>query len=307
MQRLTVSATSHALNYLPAYLADADGLFARRDLDVAFVARDPWTGVLDDLADGIADVALGGLWVPAMYAGSATQFTTFAQVNHQFPKALVVRDDLSADGEFSWTTMEGATILAPGIGGSAPYAFTAGLMREAGVDPRSATFLRDLSTPMFLDLFRGGLGDAIVLDLPNALAAQRRGNGRIAVDYTVSGGLGPNSVFYTRQDRFIELLPVLTAFVDALGEAMELLETARVEDLAPLMAEHWPTADPAHLAQSCARLQASQTWATARIDSAATDRWLRILLEEKMIAHPLAYEDLVDESALVTSAALSAG
>ncbi|WHU46402.1 ABC transporter substrate-binding protein [Gordonia sp. L191] len=302
MQRLTISATSHALNYLPAYLADSDGLFARRGLDVELIARDPWTGVLDDLAADSAEVALGGLWVPAMYAGTATQFTTFAQLNHQFPKALVVRTDALV-GEFAWTDMEGTTILAPGIGGSAPYAFTAGLMREAGADPRSVTFLRDLSTPMFLDLFRGGLGDAIVLDLPNALAAQRRGDGHIAVDYTVSGGLGPNSVFYCRKDRFDELVPALGAFVDAIGEAMDLLATALVEDLRPLMAERWPTADPAHLAQSCARLQASQTWDTPRIDAAATDRWLRILFDERMIRKPLAYGDLIDESALAVSAA----
>ncbi|WP_338837086.1 ABC transporter substrate-binding protein [Gordonia polyisoprenivorans] len=302
MQRLTISATSHALNYLPAYLADSDGLFARRGLDVEFIARDPWTGVLDDLADNSAEVALGGLWVPAMYHGTTTEFTTFAQLNHQFPKALVVRDAEQAQ-EFSWNSMEGTTILAPGIGGSAPYAFTAGLMREAGADPRSVTFLRDLSTPMYLDLFRGGLGDAIVLDLPNALAAQRRRDGSIAIDYTVSGGLGPNSVFYCRRDRFDELVPALAGFVDAIGEAMDLLATAQIEDLAPLMAEHWPTADPAHLAQSCTRLQASQTWDTPRIDPGATDRWLRILFDEKMIRTPMAYGDLVDESALVVSAA----
>lgn len=302
MQCLTISVTSHALNYLPAYLAESDGLFAQRGFDVEFIARDPWTGVLDDLAVGTAEVALGGLWVPAMYAGTATEFTTFAQLNHQFPKALVVRTEALV-GEFAWTDMEGTTILAPGIGGSAPYAFTAGLMREAGADPRSVTFLRDLSTPMFLDLFRSGLGDAIVLDLPNALATQRRGDGHIAIDYTVSGGLGPNSVFYCRRDRFDELVPALAGFVDAIGEAMDLLATARVEDLAPLMAEHWPTADPAHLALSCVRLQASRTWETPRIDPAGTDRWLRVLLDERMIRTPLAYGDLVDESALIVSAA----
>ena len=59
-------------------------------------------------------------------------------------------------------------MLAPGIGGSAPYAFTAGLIRESGVDPASITWLRDLSTPMFVELFQAGLGDAIVLDLVTA-------------------------------------------------------------------------------------------------------------------------------------------
>ena len=171
-------------------------------------ARDPWTGVLDDLDSGAADVALGGLWVPAMYWNTPRELTVFAQVNHQFPKALVTRtrDRISRGRIWSATT-----VLAPGIGGSAPYAFTAGLIREAGVDPASITFLRDLSTPMFVELFEAGLGDAIVLDLTNAKRCSDRGTGYIVDDYTETGGLGPNSVYYCRTDRFDELSDRLVA------------------------------------------------------------------------------------------------
>ena len=165
--------------------------------------------MLDDLDSGAADVALGGLWVPAMYAGTPRKLSVFAQVNHQFPKALVTR---TPQPDFTWSDLVGATVLAPGIGGSAPYAFTAGLIRESGVDPRSITFLRDLSTPMFVELFEAGLGDAIVLDHTNAEALQHKGTGFIANDYTVTGGLGPNSVYYCRTDRMEELSDRLVRF-----------------------------------------------------------------------------------------------
>ena len=291
MLHLNISATAHAPNYLPQYYADAIGLFADRGLTVTATARDPWTGVLDDLADGSADVALGGLWVPAMYWDTPRELTVFAQVNHQFPKALVTR---TPRPDFTWSDLEGATVLAPGIGGSAPYAFTAGLIREAGVDPASITWLRDLSTPMYIELFEAGVGDAIVLDLVNAEVLQDRGTGLIADDYTRSGGLGPNSVYYCRTDRFGELAEQLIAFTGALQESMQLMKSVDLTDLHPLLAQHWPGTPRGPLHNACGRMLDSHTWDTVRIDPAATERWMRILADEKMVRKAPAFGDIID-------------
>ena len=293
MLPLNISATAHGLNYLPQYYADHLGLFADRDLAVVATAKDPWTGVLDDLDSGAADVALGGLWVPAMYAGTPRELTVFAQVNHQFPKAIVTR---TPRPDFQWSDLVGKTVLAPGIGGSAPYAFTAGLVRESGVDPASVTWLRDLSTPMFVELFEAGLGDAIVLDHTNAEAMQHRGTGVITQDYTVTGGIGPNSVYYCRTDRFDELSDRLVSFTAALDESMRLMASVTVDDVAALIAEHWPTMSQAVLGSACARMLNSHTWDTPRIDRRATERWMRILFEERMVGRIPAFEDVVDDA-----------
>lgn len=291
MLTLNISATAHALNYLPQYYADHLGLFADRGLAVAATAKDPWTGVLDDLDSGAADVALGGLWVPAMYANTPRTLSVFAQVNHQFPKALVTR---TPRPDFTWSDLIGHTVLAPGIGGSAPYAFTAGLVREAGVDPASITWLRDLSTPMYVELFEAGLGEAIVLDLVNAEAMQHRGTGVIVDDYTRSGGLGPNSVYYCCTDRLEELSERLVRFTSALGESMQLLKSVNVAELRPLLDEHWPATSQEVLDGACARMLNSQTWDTPRIDQPATERWIRILFEESMVRSVPAFGEVVD-------------
>jgi ABC-type nitrate/sulfonate/bicarbonate transport system substrate-binding protein len=291
MLQLNISATAHAPNYLPQYYADSLGLFAERGLQVNATAKDPWTGVLDDLDSGAADVALGGLWVPAMYWNTPRALTVFAQVNHQFPKALVTR---TPGTDFTWSDLVGATVLAPGIGGSAPYAFTAGLIREAGVDPASITFLRDLSTPMFIELFEAGLGEAIVLDLVNAEVVQDRGTGYIAEEYTETGGLGPNSVYYCRTDRFAELSERLVAFTAALEESMQLMKSVDLDDLGSLLEQHWPGTPSVPLRKACARMLGSHTWDTARIDPAATERWMRILFEENMIRRAPSFGALVD-------------
>jgi ABC-type nitrate/sulfonate/bicarbonate transport system substrate-binding protein len=305
MLTLNISATAHGLNYLPQYYADHIGLFADRGLAVTATAKDPWTGVLDDLDSRAADVALGGLWVPAMYAGTPRRLSVFAQVNHQFPKALVTR---AARPDFTWSDLIGRTVLAPGIGGSAPYAFTAGLVRESGVDPTSITWLRDLSTPMYVELFEAGLGDALVLDHTNAEAMQHRGTGVIADDYTVSGGIGPNSVYYCRTDRIEELSEGLVLFTSALEESMQLMKSVTVDELRPLLAEHWPGMPQEVLGSACERMLHSHTWDTARIDQPATERWMRILFEESMVRSIPTFDDVVDSTIIdaVGSAAVSA-
>ncbi|WP_327145746.1 ABC transporter substrate-binding protein [Nocardia sp. NBC_01327] len=293
MLELKISATAHGLNYLPQYYAEHLGLFAARDLKVTATAKDPWTGVLDDLDSGAADIALGGLWVPGMYWGTPRELTVFAQVNHQFPKALVTREGSAPLG---WADLLGRTVLAPGIGGSAPYAFTAGLIREAGIDPAGITFLRDLSTPMFVELFEAGLGDAIVLDMTTAQVLQDKGTGSIAIDYTEAGGIGPNSVYYARTDCKEELSDRLVRFTAALSEAMELLRATSVAELEPLLTAHWPHIASPTLARACARIKNSSTWDTVRIDASASDRWMRILQQEKMIRTVPPFTELVDTS-----------
>src|SRR6516165_8479178 len=157
MDRLRIAATSHAINYLPEYHASASGAFARRGLEVTATAHDPWTGVLADLATGTADVALGGIWVPAMYAGMGRDLVAVGQLNARFPQVIVTREPVE---DFQWSSLTGRTVLAPGAGGTAPYEFTAGVMREHGVDPSAVKFVRDLSRAMLCELFERGLGDA---------------------------------------------------------------------------------------------------------------------------------------------------
>src|ERR1700710_1646888 len=98
MDTLKISATANGLNYLPEYVANQGGLFADRGLSVTAVARDPWTGVLDDIESREADLALGGLWVPAMYAGMPRKLSVVGQLNHKFPMTIVARTQTSPVG-----------------------------------------------------------------------------------------------------------------------------------------------------------------------------------------------------------------
>ena len=294
MDTLRISATAHGINYLPEYYAAASGGFARRGLQVTARPRDPWTGVLDDLADGSADLALGGIWAPAMYAGVARDLVTVGQLNGRFPMVIVTRTPVE---DFTWSWMTGHVVLVPGAGGTAMYEFTAGLMREVGVNPAGTRFVRDLSGAMLGELFEGGLGDAFVTDPLTAMDFEQRGVASIACRLADAGGPMPNSVYYTRRDRVPELQDRLVRFLSAIAEAMATLNSASV-DLAGLLAAEWPDMDGDVLSRAAADLIANGTWSGIRVDRAACDRWTGILRDAGLLANDPGYADLVDTSAV---------
>jgi NitT/TauT family transport system substrate-binding protein len=293
MDTLRISATANGLNYLPEYLADVTGLFHDAGLSVTSRACDPWTEVLDDLESGAADLALGGLWVPGMYAGSSRALTVIGQLNHTCPKVIVHR---RAQPDFTLADLVGQVVLAPGAGGSGPYAVTAGLIREAGVDLDRVTFVRDLSTSMLVELFVAGLGDAIVLDLVTAIELESAGQGHVVYRNLEHGGLMPNSVYYTRTDRVEELRDRLTRFVACLATAMDRLPDTPAETIDAILTARWPGKDLAVLREAVAQMSAGRVWETVAIDPAASDRWMRMLAENSMLTRVPTYDELADDS-----------
>ena len=302
MDTLRITATAHGLNYLPEYWAQAKGAFADRGLEVLAEARDPWTGVLSDLAEGNADVVLGGLWVPAMYYGKGRDYAVVGQLNARFPMVLVTREPVA---DFAWGWMSGKTVLAPGAGGSAPYEFTAGLLREAGVSPSSLRFVRDLSTDMLAELFTHGLGDAMIADLLTGTRLEQAGVGHISCRLAEAGGTMPNSVYYVLRERVEELSDRLSSFLGAVAEGMDDLTSGAVDTL-PLLAEHWPDVPIAALRSAAGELGANGTWETVRVDPEAADRWMSILLDAGLIDGPVPFDALVDTRAVDAVAALPA-
>ncbi|HEX3785154.1 MAG TPA: ABC transporter substrate-binding protein [Pseudonocardiaceae bacterium] len=294
METLAVSATAHGVNYLPEYLAREHGIFATNDLDVPYHPRSPWDGVMHDLADGSADVALGGLWVPAMYAGNGREFVAVAQLNDRFPMGIVTREPV--DG-FTLSWLLGKTILAPGQGGGAPGEFTRGLMREAGLEPYQARFIHDLSTPMFRELFEAGLGDAMVADLGTATELQRAGAGHISFRHAASGGRMPNSVYYVLRERLDDLLPRLVPFVASIDEAMRRLRDGTAGDLTPLFEKEWPEADSGVLAEVTEQLVANGTWAGTRLDREPCERWTSILHTAGLTVTHVKFDSIADTRA----------
>lgn len=290
MRTLKVSATAHGLNYLPEYVARESGRFTENGIDVPYRVCNPWDGVMHHLADGSADVALGGLWVPAMYSGMGRNFVAFAQLNDRFPMCVVTREPVV---DFRWSWLTGKTVLAPGQGGTAPAEFTRGLLREAGVDPWQTRYSHDLSMRMLRELFVGGLGDAFITDLVTATELRKAGQGVISCQHAKVGGRMPNSVYYVLRERLDELMSRLVPFVRSIDASMTALRGRTNDDLTAVLQKEWPEADVSILTEVTELLIDSGTWATVRIDRAACDRWTGILHSAGLTVAQPSYDSIV--------------
>lgn len=300
-ETLRISATAHGANYLPEYWARERGLFDAARLSVPYRPCDPWTGVLDDLDSGAADIVLGGLWVPAMFANSPRELVAIGQLNARFPMVVLTREPVP---DFDWPWLSHKTVLVPGIGGTAPYEFTAGLIREAGVELEGTRSSRDLSGGMLAELWRAGLGDAFVCDLLTAATLTHAGHGQVSLRLAERGGVMPNSVYYVRRDRLEALREPLTRFMGAIAAAMATLssgaETAAAVELA---AAHWPDSPRPVLEQVVGEFVVNGTWSSSVVDAGAAARWIRILAEAGLLIGEVEPADISDPS--IAQAAVS--
>jgi len=290
LQPFAVTATSHWPNYLPEYIAAEHGYFADEGLDFRRWAPEPWTGVLDDLDEGRAHVALGGIWVPAMYHGRGREYRAFAALNSRNPKAFVTREPVS---DFAVADLAGKTVLAPGAGSAAYYIHTAGLLRRAGADPAGVRFLRDLSGGTLTELFRGGLGDVLITDVVNATVLERAGHGHIALRVDSLGPM-PNSVYYTSPGQLGDASRLPWAFCRALTRAYRWLTANPAREVKDLLRRNWPALDTGLLIDVVDDLRASGLWHDIRVDRGSYDEWQEMLAEEHLIDRPIDFADLVD-------------
>ncbi|KAF6831052.1 hypothetical protein CPLU01_06988 [Colletotrichum plurivorum] len=244
LQRFHVSATGHSLNYLPEYIAQRHGFFREQGLDVTVTVPKPWDLVLDELADGTADAALGGVWVPSMYHGRVRNYVAFAQVANRAPLAIVGRPESSPTGRlFALSDTLGSTVLMKGSNGASVGLFFKMLLREAGLDPGAVRYVQDLDGAMLGDLFAGGMGDFLVVDNLSARALVARHADKIEIkSETVSeGGEIPWSVYY--RDASTVTPAVLDAqkrFCAGLAKGMDWVLKHDAEEFRDELAEIFP-------------------------------------------------------------------
>lgn len=239
MQHFHLTATGYNLNYLPEYVALRHGFFREQGLDVSVNIPTPWDGVLDALANGTADMALGGIWVPSMYRYRVQHYTVFAQIANRCPLALLRRGH---GGSFKLSDVVGSTVLMKSGGGASVDLFFKMLLRENGIDPKSLDYVQDLDGVMLGNLFQGGMGDYFVTDNLSALAmVDRNPDVSIAMEMVSQGDI-PWSVYYRETETITpEVLDAQRRFCIALGKGIDWVLEHDAESFRDELAELFPT------------------------------------------------------------------
>ncbi|EON97721.1 putative abc-type nitrate sulfonate bicarbonate transport periplasmic component protein [Phaeoacremonium minimum UCRPA7] len=295
IERFHVSATGHSLNYLPEYIAQRHGFFAEQGLEVTVSVPSPWDRVLNELADGTAAAALGGVWVPSMYYGRVKNYTAFAQVANRAPLALVGR---RREGEgFKLADTIGRTVLMKGSNGASVGLFFKMLLRENGIDPKAVEFIQDLDGAMLGSLFAGGMGDFLLVDNLSARALVARHPERLAIAMeTVSTGEEiPWSVYYRETDTITPaVLDVQERFCIALGKGMDWVLAHDAETFRDELAEIFPRFPVDTVVDLCNTFRRDGMWTTPVVSKKGYERWQRGIADGHLTRKPLSYEELID-------------
>ncbi|KAJ5657806.1 periplasmic binding protein-like II [Penicillium longicatenatum] len=293
MQRFHLTATGHNLNYLPEYIARRHGYFKEQGLDFDLKIPVPWDGVLDDLAKGIADMALGGIWVPAMYRDRVKDYTVFAQIANRCPLALLRRGH---DEGFTLTDVAKSTVLMKSGGGASVGLFFKMLLRENGIDPNSISYIQDLDGAMLATLFEGGMGDYFVTDNLSALAmTSNNPEISIAMEMVKEGDI-PWSVYYRETATVTpEVLHLQKRFCIALNKGVDWVLQHDAESYKDELAELFPGVSVDVVVAVTNSFRQNGMWSTTCIPKKAFDRWQNGLSDARLIKEAFSYDELVND------------
>ncbi|KAI1370793.1 periplasmic binding protein-like II [Hypoxylon crocopeplum] len=291
--RFHVAATGHSLNYLPEYIANRRGFFKEQGLEVTVSVPRPWDLVLDELADGTADAALGGIWVPSMYRNRVKEYTVFAQLSNRAPLALVTRGE--TDG-FKVADMAGRTVLMKSGNGASVGLFLKMLLRENGVDPKSVDYIQDLDGVMLGNLFQGGMGDYFFTDNVSARAmAKRNPEISVVMEMVTDGGDIPWSIYYHETATITPVvLDAQRRFCAALIKGVDWIMQHDAESFQDELAALFPAAPVDILVNLTNVYRRDGMWKSPSVSHHGFERWQRGIADGRLVKEPLPYETVVN-------------
>jgi NitT/TauT family transport system substrate-binding protein len=293
MPPFNLTATGYNLNYLPEYIALRHGFFQEQDLDVTVKIPSPWDGVLDELAEGRAAMALGGAWVPTMYQDRVENYTILGQIANRCPLAVMRR---TSSTEFKLSDVTEHTVLMKSVGGASPGLFFKMLLRENGIDPRKFDYIQDLDGVMLGTLFQGGMGDYFVTDnLSARIMAARNPNVSIALECITTGEV-PWSVYYQETAKITpEMLAAHTRFFIGLRKGIEWVVEHDAEEFRDELAELFPKAPIDVVVGLTNTFRKEGMWKSTVVPPEAFTRWQNGLVDARLVAEPLDYKTMVND------------
>lgn len=291
LRPIRITPSAPAPNYAPAYLAEDLGFFADEELSVVSdINAGPGSSWLaDNVIDGVADIALGGIWIPLSYSGRIAHLEAFALVCARNPQVLIARNP--APG-FDWHSAYGAKVLMP-MSSTSQWLYLEGALKERGYEPSAITFIRDLDESTILRLWRGGLGDFFLATPPLAEALTDEGYA-VATTLAESFGDVPWSVYYTSPSYIDKADSPVGDFARGLQRALRWLHNHSSEDVARVLHARFPAVPQQRLECAIEGLRRRGVWPDSiEIPPDSYMRYQRMIADYGLIERMQPFERMV--------------
>lgn len=290
---VTLNEVAHSIFYAPMYVAIEEGYFEEQGIDLTLVTGFGADKTMTALLSEEADIGFMGpeTTVYAYNQGTSDVVVNFAQLTQRAGNFLVAREAMP---DFTWDDLKGTTVLGGRDGGMPEMVFEY-VLKQKNIDPTT-----DLSIDKSIDFgstaaaFSGGQADYTVEFEPSATALEKEGAGYVIASIGVESGYVPYTAFSAKQSYLEENPEVVKAFVTALAQGMEYVETHTATEVAQTIAPQFADTDVDTIATIIERYDSQDTWKTDLVFSQDGYELLLDILEDagQLDKRP-SYADLV--------------
>lgn len=293
LTKVTLNEVAHSIFYAPQYAAIELGYFKDEGIDLTLVNGGGADKVMTALISGDADIGFMGSEASIyVYAEGAENYVVnFAQLTQRAGNFLVAREPAE---NFSWTDLQGATVLGGRKGGMPQMVFEY-ILRKNGIDPAA-----DVNIDQSIDFgstaaaFSGGQGDFTVEFEPHATSLEQKGEGYVVASLGEDSGYVPYTSFSAKKSYLEKNKDTVQAFTDALQKGMDYVQDHSPEEIAKAISPQFPETDMETLTTIVDRYYRQDTWKENLVfEEDAFSLLQNILQDAGVLEKQVPYEDLV--------------
>ncbi len=249
----------HSIFYAPQYVAIEKGFFEENGINIELTVGQGADKSMTALLSDNADIALlgteAGIYVHN--EGREDYPIPFAQLTQKAGNFLVSRTE---NKDFKWSDVKGKTIIG-GRAGGMPQLVLEYICTQNGINPKEdVEILTNLQFASTSGAFAGGVGDFTVEFEPSALALEKDGKGYVVASLGVDSIKIPYTVFMANK-KYIEKNPeIIQKFTNSIYKAQVWVKEHSSEEIAEVIASHFPENSVEDLAFIIDRYKKQNTW-----------------------------------------------
>ncbi len=292
---VTLNEVAHSIFYAPQYAAIELGYFEEEcialTLDTGFGADKTMTALIS----GNADIGFMGseASIYTYQEGNEDYAVNFAQLTQRAGNFLVAR---TADPDFSWKKLKGATVLGGRKGGMPEMVFEY-ILKENGLTPQEdVTIVQNIDFGSTAAAFASdsSLSEYTVEFEPHATSLELSGDGYVVASLGIDSGYVPYTAYSARKS-FLSTHPdAVQGFTNAIQRGLIYVNTHSADEIAKVIAPQFPETDSKTIAIIINRYLAQDTWKNDTIFTKESFDLLQdILIGAGELDAKVSYDDLV--------------
>ena len=290
---VTLNEVAHSIFYAPQYAAIEKGYFEEEGIDLTLVTGFGADKTMTALISGDADIGFLGSEanVYTYVQGNEDYAVVFAQLTQRAGNFLVGR---TANPDFQWEQLKGATVLGGRAGGMPEMVFEY-ILRQHGLDPAT-----DLSIDQSIDF---GLTAAAFTENdamytvefePHATKLEQEGSGAVVASLGVESGYVPYTAYSARGSYLAAHPDTVQAFTNAIQKGLDYVNSHTAKEIAAVIAPQFADTDVETITIIVDRYLEQDTWKEDTIFTEESFRLLEnILMDAGELDETVPYADLI--------------